>query len=168
MKQDVISFHDLYRRYAGDVHRFAYWLCSDSDDAKDLASETFVRVWTAGKKIQAKTVKAYLFTITRNLFLQKERRVKRQTKLDMEVMDDSHSPESIAEDRSELRAVFEALRQVPEPDRTALVLRARDGMSYQEIATVLDISLALVKIKIHRARVRLTLIRADEEKKHEG
>ncbi len=168
MKQELISFRTLYHRYADDVHRFAYWLCGDSDDAKDLASETFVRVWTAGKKIQANTVKAYLFTITRNLFLQRERRRKRQTKLDMEVLDDGHGPHGIAEDRSELSAVFEAMRQLPESDRAALIMRARDGMSYQEIASVLDVSLASVKVKIHRARVRLSLIRANEEKHYEG
>ena len=46
-----------------------------------------------------------------------------------------------------------------EPDRVALMLRARDGLSYEEIATVLGISVAAAKVRIHRARVRLMNVR---------
>ena len=50
MKDKTVTFHELYKRYANDVYRFAYWLCGDKDEAKDITSETFVRLWTANKK----------------------------------------------------------------------------------------------------------------------
>ena len=163
MKSDLISFHDLYKRYSQDVGRFAFWLCGDKDDAKDLASETFIRVWTAGKQVHANTVRAYLFTITRNLFLQRQRRQKRQTFLDHNIIDDLQSPERITENRSELAQVFRAMQSLTESERAALLLRGHEDLAYEEIAMILNISLAAVKVKIHRARIKLSLLMAEEE-----
>lgn len=48
MKDTVMTFEKLYERYANDVYRFAYWLTGGREaDAKDIASETFVQVWTS-------------------------------------------------------------------------------------------------------------------------
>jgi len=66
MKDD---FHALYVRYSPDVFRFALYLSGDRHDAEDITSETFVRAWTAPGPIRAATVKGYLLTIARNLFL---------------------------------------------------------------------------------------------------
>jgi RNA polymerase sigma-70 factor (ECF subfamily) len=64
-----------------------------------------------------------------------------------------------SEVRSELRHTLRVLDGLPEPDRVALMLRARDGLSYEEIATVLGISVAAAKVRIHHARVRLMNVR---------
>ena len=48
MKDTVMTFEKLYERYANDVYRFVYWLTGGREaDAKDIASETFVQVWTS-------------------------------------------------------------------------------------------------------------------------
>ena len=60
----------LYKRYAPDVNRFALYLSGDRALAEDLTSETFVRLLLAKDRVELATVKGYLFTITRNLFLQ--------------------------------------------------------------------------------------------------
>ena len=44
------TFHELYSRYADDVYRFAHWLTGNPHDARDITSETFVRVWTAAEE----------------------------------------------------------------------------------------------------------------------
>lgn len=59
MDTKVTIFHDIYRRYAPDVNRFAYWLCGNADEAKDLTAETFIRLWTAKGDLRMETVKAY-------------------------------------------------------------------------------------------------------------
>ena len=61
----------------------------------------------------------------------------------------------VASSRDELRAVFEALQQLPEIDRAALLLRAHEGLSYAEIAATLDLTVAAARVKVHRARMRL-------------
>jgi RNA polymerase sigma factor (sigma-70 family) len=71
----------LYRKYAPDVFRFALYLAGDWSDAEDITSETFVRVWTSSTPIELATVRGYLFTIARNLFLQSQRRDARRADL---------------------------------------------------------------------------------------
>ena len=61
-------FRDLYERYHADVYRFALFLTGDHSSAEDLTSDTFVRAWNARDRIRQDTVRAYLLTITRNLY----------------------------------------------------------------------------------------------------
>ena len=75
------NFHDLYVRYAGDVHRFATYLSGDPALADDITSETFLRAWTSSSPIRESTIKAYLFTIARNLYFAESRRSARHQAL---------------------------------------------------------------------------------------
>jgi RNA polymerase sigma-70 factor, ECF subfamily len=152
----VIGIEQLYRRYARDVHRFALYLCGDVTRAEDIVSETFVRVWSSPEPIRQATVKAYLLTIARNLYLQQARRESRQDELAPELPDQAASPERSAEQRERLRTVLHALQRLPELDRSALLMRSLDEMPYEQIAASLGLSLAAVKVKVHRARMKLT------------
>jgi RNA polymerase sigma-70 factor (ECF subfamily) len=149
------EFEALYRRYAPDVFRFALYLSGDRALAEDIAAETFVRVWTAGGDVRPATVKAYLFTIARRLFLDLRRRDARYAPLEETQADTAPGPDAHATARDELRAVLAALQELPEPDRAALLMRAQDGLPYEEIAATLGLSVAAAKVKVHRARVRL-------------
>lgn len=155
MKETVSNFHSLYRRYAPDVYRFAFWLCGNADDAKDIVSETFIRVWTAKAPVKTETVKAYLFTIARNLFLQQQRKSRRKKAFDENRVDTSPNADVITEMQSELQQTLQNLKILPEMDRAALILRAFEALSYEEIARILQFSVPAVKVKIHRARLKL-------------
>ena len=65
------------------------------------------------------------------------------------------SPQTQVEQSAEVRAVLAALQQLPEMDRTVLLMRALDGMPYEEIAETLGISVVAAKVKVHRARLKL-------------
>jgi RNA polymerase sigma-70 factor (ECF subfamily) len=78
----MISFHDLYERHWRDVYRFALFLSGNPTHAEDLASDTFVRAWTARGSIRESTVRAYLLTITRNLWRDMKRRESRLVPLE--------------------------------------------------------------------------------------
>jgi RNA polymerase sigma-70 factor (ECF subfamily) len=151
----LTDFARLYREHAVDVHRFALYLAGDPALAEDLASEAFVRVWTAKERVELSTVRAYLFAIVRNLFLQDRRRERRRAPLDEGMWDDRPGPEARAAGHSRLQAVLASLRSLPEVDRAAVLMRADGEMSYEEIAAVLRISVAAAKVKVHRARLRL-------------
>ena len=73
----MTNFGELYRQYAPDVFRFALYLSGERADAEDITAETFVRAWSAPEPVRMSTVKGYLFTIARNLFLQGRRRKSR-------------------------------------------------------------------------------------------
>ena len=153
------DFEDLYRRYAPDVYRFALYLSGSPAQAEDLASETFVRVWTARDNIRTASVKAYLFTIARNLHVDGRRRDARNVELPELLLDPSPGPEVEAQDKQALDTVLRALQQIPEIDRAALLMRAQDGLPYEEIAAALGIPLASARVKVHRARLRLADLR---------
>jgi RNA polymerase sigma factor (sigma-70 family) len=77
----MINFRDLYESYASEVYRFSFWLAGDSPEAEDITSETFIRAWAHNGKIRTETLKAYLFTICRNVYLERQRKRKKQVVL---------------------------------------------------------------------------------------
>lgn len=152
------EFTEIYREHAGDVHRFVLYLSGDRALADDLTSETFVRLWTARERVDLATVRAYLFTIARNLFLQGRRGPRREAvvaALAETSADARPGPAERAEARDELRATLTALQALPEIDRAALLMRADDGLPYEEIAASLGLSPITVRVKVHRARLKL-------------
>jgi len=151
----MTDFGTLYQRYAKDVFRFSLYLSGNRGEAEDITSETFVRAWASSEPIRADTVKGYLFTIARNLYLQGLRKSRRHVALGEEMPDLQAGPLAVAEQKAEFRAVLARLRNLPETDRSAVLLRAMEGLSYEEIATALGLSLSAVKTKIHRARLAL-------------
>jgi RNA polymerase sigma-70 factor (ECF subfamily) len=151
----MTDFTVLYQRYAPLVRRFSLFLCGDPVLADDLTSETFTRVWTAGGDVRQDTVKAYLFTIARNLYRDSLRRSRRRESLPAHFQDERASAERQTEDRSELGFVLSAMQSLPDSDRAALLMRAQEEMSYRDIARVLGITVAAAKVRVHRARLKL-------------
>jgi RNA polymerase sigma-70 factor (ECF subfamily) len=154
----MISFEELYRRYSADLLRFALYLSGNRAEAEDIVSEAFVRLWTAPAPIRTESVKAYLFVIARNLYLHERRSAARRTEVDDALTDTSAGPESAAAQRQQLRLVLERLKNLPELDRSALIMRAWSDMPYEDIAAILDLPVATVKVKVHRARLKLAQI----------
>lgn len=151
----MTDIENLYKRYAGDVRRFALYLCGDVMMADEITSDTFVRAWIAADRIRQPTVKSYLFTIARNAYIDLLRRAARHTQLDENMPDTRVSPLTQMEQSAEVGAVLAALQQLPEMDRTVLLMRAFDEMPYEEIAETLGIRVDAARVKVHRARLKL-------------
>jgi RNA polymerase sigma-70 factor, ECF subfamily len=154
----MTSFEELYQRYARDVHRFALYLSRDPADAEDITSQTFVRALLARNEIRETTVKAYLFTIARNIYRNERRRAAREavdgTALAEAALDRAQTPECRVDLDRRFRTVAQAIDALSGPDRTALLLRA-DEMPYVDIARILGTSVAAARVRVHRARLRL-------------
>jgi RNA polymerase sigma-70 factor (ECF subfamily) len=153
-----MDFHELYDRYAADVHRFALYLCGDPALADDLTSETFLRAWSSTSPIREATVKAYLFTIVRHLYLSELRRSSRHAPLTDAIASPAPGQDVRFEKGSALDTVLRGLRALPEIERAALLMRTQGGMSYAEIAETLQLSTVNAKVKVHRARLKLTAL----------
>lgn len=156
------NFHNLFTQYAGDIYRFSLFLCGNEEEAKDITSETFARVLTGKVPLISATVKGYLLTIARNLHLESIRRQKRFTELTPEIPDLAPHLETVVGHKTDLEAVQLYLQTFPELDRAALLLRA-DGVTYDEIANSLNISLSSAKVKVHRLRLKLLEWRTNRE-----
>jgi RNA polymerase sigma-70 factor (ECF subfamily) len=164
----MLTFHELYERHAKDVYRFAFWMCGDAAQAEDITSETFVRAWTAQAPIRTETVKAYLFAIARNVYLQQRRRSRRETQLDALAPDPAPTTEQLVEDRLALAEAQAVIQTLPETDRAALLMHVLYDMPYEEIARALSLSIVAAKVKVHRARLKLAQARLKKEQSKNG
>jgi len=159
----VIDFAGLYALHARHVFRFALSLSGNRAMAEDITSETFVRVWSARDRVDLATVIGYLMTIARHLYLEQVRGDRGRQVLDCEWPDATPGPHTVAEGRAELDAVLTDLQTLAEPDRAALLMRAEDQMTYEEIAAALRMSVGAAKVKVHRARRKLAELRMNRE-----
>lgn len=142
-------------------------MTNHSPDSEDIAQQVFVRLWKSAKRYKP-TAKftTYLFTITRNLVFNATRQKSRRKEHSMEEQEDewhqavadpasSSRPDQNLEN-SELREVIDqAIASLPEKQRLAVILRRHEQMSYDEIATSLDLSVSALKSQLFRARTTL-------------
>ena len=164
---DEPDFSALYQRYAQNVYRFALYLSGDFALAQDLTAETFARAWMARDRIRVGSVNAYLLMIARNLYRDEKRRhAPVNLPDDVEVVDRGARPAASVEARDELRRVLAALREIPDGEREVLLMATVEGLSHQAIAGALELSVDAVKVRVHRARVRLNTILAAQENDH--
>lgn len=159
----MIDFEELYESYAPQVYRFAFWLAGDSAKAEDITSETLIRAWVRRAKIRTETLKAYLFTIARRIYLEHHRKGKRDVALEDVHSDPAPGPDRLAEARSELRQVHSVLQTLTEADRAAFLLRVQHELPYAEIARVLGLPQSTAKVKVHRVRRKLLAARIKKE-----
>ncbi len=159
----MISFQQLYESHAADVYRFAFWLSGDSAEAEDITSETFIRAWVKHSSIRTETLKAYLFTIARNLYLEGQRSAHPQISLEDFYPDPNPNPEQVVEAQLDILNVREFLQVIPEIDRAAVIMRVQHELPYAEIARSLGVSLSTAKVKVHRVRKKLIAIKISQE-----
>lgn len=158
----MYAIQTLYEQHAPKVFRFAYGLCGDAHLANDLVAETFVRAMLSSTPIVTETVHAYLFTIARRLYLKEWHRRQRHSELEDVYCDTAPGPEAQAIDAQSFKNTLNALQLLPEIDRTALLMRAEDAVPYEDIARALEISVSSAKVKVFRARLKLSLLLKDE------
>lgn len=158
-----LEFKDLYESYAAEIYRFAFYLAGDGSEAEDVTSETFVRAWVRRSTIRTETLKAYLFTIARNVYLERQRKRRRQVALEDVYLDPAPGPDKVVESQLELSRVLKVLQTLPEIDRAAFIMRVQHELPYAEIARALGLSLTAAKVKVHRVRKKLLAIRVERE-----
>jgi len=159
----------LYRQYAPAVLRFAWGLSGDRETAEDIVSETFVRLLTRAPRIETRTALAYLLVIARNCYLTGQRRRRREVALPEEIRAPDEDPGVSLDGRTRLGVIVRALRDLPEGERAALLLRVDHDLPYEDIARALGTSPGAAKVRVHRARARLAqALERHEGKSHEG
>jgi RNA polymerase sigma-70 factor (ECF subfamily) len=99
-----------------------------------------------------------LFTIARNLHRKQWRRQSRFDTLDEAMPDQAAQPDEAAVNQDDFRRTLEAVHALPEIDRTVLLLRAEQELSYEDIAAATGLSVAGARVKVFRARARLAAL----------
>jgi RNA polymerase sigma-70 factor (ECF subfamily) len=161
-KGDADSFRQLVLEYQGPVYNMCVRYVGLSE-AEDIAQETFIRAFLNKEKFDPnRAVLPWLFTVARNLCIDRIRQTRRETPFEsasadglMEPAADGPAPEDVISDRQLLGMVEETLQSLPEGRREALMLVDVEGMSYQETADILKVPIGTVMTWLHRGRERL-------------
>ena len=174
MGGDLDSFNQLVLRWERPIYALAYRVIGREEDARDVCQETFMRAFRAlgGFKGQAK-FSSWLYRIALNLCRDWIRRQRRQPiaqapeGVDLFDLAAEDAPTESIEDlvaRREIgRAVQRAMAVLPEEQRTAIILKEYHGLTFQEIADLLDCPLSTVKTRLYQG---LTVLRKQLE--HDG
>ncbi len=158
-KESEFAFLEIYRRYSGRIYAYCRRFLGNKEDAMDVFQDTFVRFYHSSKEVrQMSNLSAFLLRIAKNLCLN----YLRQKKQSLEVEDYmSHIDIENQNDTNEmLKLIHDAINQLPDDYREIFILREYQGMSYNEIAQHLNISLSLVKVRLFRAKEKLREILA--------
>jgi RNA polymerase sigma-70 factor (ECF subfamily) len=158
---DTESFNQLILRWERPIYALAYRVIGREEDARDVCQETFLRAFRAlrGFKGQAK-FSSWLYRIALNLcrdWIRRERRAPvAQAPEGVDLLDlaaerePSESIETLVARHEMSRAVAKAMALLPEEQRTAIILKEYHGLTFQEIADLLDCPLSTVKTRLYQ------------------
>ena len=156
------DFSEIVEKYSDFVYNIALRMTNNSHDAEDIAQDAFLSAYKAYDSFRGQAqVSTWLYRITVNACLMKIRKEKKAKMLTQTGYDDANisdwgvDPGRAAVNSELRRSLEEAIALLPPDLRTAVVLRDVQGYSGQEAAEILEISVASMKSRLHRARILL-------------
>jgi RNA polymerase sigma factor (sigma-70 family) len=163
---DTRAFEELIEKHQALVAGTIGRMLGSNSDVEDIAQQVFIRVWKSARRyVPRAKFTTWLLKITRNLVFNELRRTKRRAQIPLQSEAGTDDPPvkdemNLAPDASLLevelqRTIEEAILQLPETQRMALVLRRYEQLSYEQIADILDLSVPAVKSVLFRARSEL-------------
>jgi RNA polymerase sigma-70 factor (ECF subfamily) len=166
-KGDTSAFETLVQKYESRIYTLCRYMLKSPQDAEDAAQDTFVKAFQGLKHFTpTSTFYTWLYRIAVNTCLDFKRKTSLQSfyfsadarnKLDM-VPSKIPSPESAYAAKESIRALRTALNSISDKLRVVIVLKEIEGLPYEEIAKILDVSVGTVKSRISRAREELRKI----------
>ena len=159
---DSMDFDALVEKHSSFVYNVAYRMMGNPEDAEDVVQDAFLSAYRAWDRFRGESrVTTWLYRITMNAALMRLRKTKRARALtntgldDMDVVDWNASPDRDAVNAELKEKLQEGIDRLDPDLRTAVILRDVEGLSSGEAAEVLEISVAALKSRLHRARVLL-------------
>lgn len=165
-KGDARAFNQLVQLYQSMAYNLAYRILGDADAAADATQDAFVSAFKAMRKFRGGSFKAWILRIVTNACYDQLRSKKRrptESLDDLEIdadyvgylRDDGELPDEAYERRELNQALQAGILSLPMDQRAVLVLSDMQGLSYQEIAETMGLSLGTVKSRLSRGRTRL-------------
>ncbi len=164
---DEAAFASIVGRYRNPITNYLYRFLNDYEEAVDLAQETFVRVYFAIDRYHTEyAFSTYIYRIATNLAISELRKRKRRTILSLTGLfqseddeqteyqppDNRNRPDEDLVEDERSKVIARAIVTLPEKYRVPIILRDIEGLTYDEIATVLELGLGTTKSRISRAR----------------
>ncbi len=158
------ALRQLYERYSREIYLYLLSLCKDGMLAEDLMQEAFLKALLSLDETHA-NLRAWLYTVARNLFYDVARRRKLEQSLTGSMLSDApQDPDELLEMKLRNEKLREAIMMLEPRKREVIVLQYFSGMSVKEIASVMRISEENVRVLAYRAKKEL---KESLEDKHE-
>lgn len=160
---DCAAFDVLVRRYQDPIFRFVSWSTS-ADEATEAAQDVFVEAYRSLATWRGQsTFRTWLYGLARNVCRHRVRQAARRQRIhDLgnadDVPDHANDPLQRLALHDESARLMAAIARLPHAQRVTLLLRAWEGLSYEEIATVTDVPKGTVRSRLHTARQTLARI----------
>jgi RNA polymerase sigma-70 factor (ECF subfamily) len=166
---DEYAFRILVERHQVSLLNLIYRFIGDRTKSQDLAQEVFLRVWQSAGRFEAKAkFTTWLYRVAANICLNELKASRRRKWLrffhvdrdeqgsgEEDFPEQSPSPEDLLLSKERSREITEALQGLSENQRMALILKRYDGLSYEEIASILTCSVSAVESLLVRAKKNL-------------
>jgi RNA polymerase sigma-70 factor (ECF subfamily) len=158
---DIAGFEVVYRANVAAIYRFCLTQLREPMLAEDAASDVFIAALRAWPRIDRHAdVRQWLFRVAKNVVADHYRAVRRRERLSsvlgrMRVSSSASDPETIVGLRDDLRLVGQAITRLSRRDRVLLGLRVAGDLPHGDIARVMGMSEAAVRVAIHRALKRI-------------
>jgi RNA polymerase sigma-70 factor (ECF subfamily) len=163
---DTSAFETLVERHQSLVGGTVAHMLGSNSDVEDISQQVFIRVWKSARRyVPRAKFTTWLLKITRNLVFNELRRSKRHAHVPLQtdpgaeeflLKDEKNpTPDALLLQTELQQAIDDAIAQLPESQRMALILRRYEQLSYEEISEVLDLSVPAVKSVLFRARTEL-------------
>jgi RNA polymerase sigma-70 factor (ECF subfamily) len=163
------QFSELYRAHLRDVYSYSYYRVGNHHDAEDLTEQTFLQAYRhyerALQESDGRPLRPWLIRIAHNLAANhyRDRARKPQSPLtDDDSLRTLHTTEDLVEGRDELKRILEAITDLPDDRREALIMRFALGMDNREIARAMGRTDGATKVLLHRAIKQLEELVATE------
>lgn len=151
------EFKRIYNDYFDAVRSYIFYRCGDTELATDIAQEVFLKLWEKQKKVDIKKVKGLVYKMAGDLFITKYRR--KVLELNYSNTLQINNMEQTPEDQlqfKELKIRYEqALKELPEKQRTVFLMSRLEELKYHEIAERLEISVKAVEKRMKNALAEL-------------
>jgi RNA polymerase sigma-70 factor (ECF subfamily) len=153
---DRAAQQELYARTSGRIHRLLLRMTGNSDDAAELAQETYLRAFACISQFDGRSALAtWLYRIAVNAVLQRQRWSARRPAVSAEALPGAADPSSDSDRAATRIDVDAALESLSADDRAILLLRHHEGLDYAAIAEVIGCPTGTVASRLNRARARL-------------
>lgn len=147
---DKNQYESVFRQYYKPLCRFAFTFLKDKDDAEEIVQNLFVYLWNNSQNIEINTsVEAYLYLCVKNRCFNQLKHIKIRENYkehNYETLKNKHEHTSVRVETNDLEEhLTKAIEQMPEKRRQVFVLSRYEGLSYNEIAQKMDISVKTVE-----------------------
>jgi len=150
-KVKTAEYNVIVKEVSNRLYRYALKLTADTESAKDLVQESFLKLWKNVEKIEPDHARPFLYRVLFNKMVDDKRKMKRITHMD--VMPETAVNKNVYNEEKEI--IEYAFAQLEDKQKKIIMLRDWDGYSYEEIADILEINLNQVKVNLFRARKKM-------------